>query len=137
MHLQVVRKWETSKSVCGQLYLDGQLECFTLEPSRDNPVHPGHPCIPAGTYKVILTPSPHLGYLTPEVLDVPGRSEIRIHIGNWPKDSLGCTLVGMTHLPDAVGDSRSAFNGLMVLLRNSDSIDITYTEEICTGSQPT
>lgn len=130
MHLEVKRRWETSKSICGELYIDGQLECFTLEPSRQNPVHPGHPAIPAGTYKVIITPSPHLGYLTPEVLDVPGRTDIRIHVGNYPKDSLGCTLVGESHLEDYIGGSRNAFTALMMLLRTADTIDITYTEDI-------
>lgn len=130
MHLEVRRRWETKRSICGELYVDGQLESMTMEPARTNPVIPGHPCIPAGTYKVILTPSPHLGYLTPEVLDVPGRTDIRIHVGNWPKDSLGCTLVGTGHLVDAVSESRVAFTALMMLLRTADEIDITYTEDI-------
>lgn len=105
--------------------MDGQSECFCLEPARVNPVNAGHPCIPVGEYRVILTPSPHLGYLTPELLDVPERSDIRVHIGNYPKDSLGCILVGETNTLDAVGNSHSAFEDLMALLKTApDGITI-------------
>jgi len=76
------------------MWVDNQFEAFTLEPARTNPIHSGHPAIPAGEYPLVLTFSPHFKMVTPEVLDVPKRSAIRIHIGNFPKDSLGCTLVG-------------------------------------------
>lgn len=128
MQLLVKRDADDTESVPGALYVDSQWECWTLEPSRTNPVHEGHPCIPAGTYKAILTPSPHLGYVCPEILDVPGRSDIRLHIGNWAKDSLGCTLVGMNHGKDFVGESRMAFSRLMILLRGASEITITYQD---------
>jgi Family of unknown function (DUF5675) len=59
------------------LGLDGVKECYYLEPSRYTPFYSGHPCIEAGSYHVVLTMSPHLGYVCPEVLNVPGRTEIR------------------------------------------------------------
>jgi len=129
MKITVQRKRETALSVCGQLFVDGQIECYTLEPARLNPHYTGHPCIPAGTYRVILTPSPELGYVTPELLDVPGRSYIRIHIGNYPKDVKGCTAVGLEQAGDFVGESRLAFDQLMVLLRTAiDGITATYID---------
>jgi hypothetical protein len=127
--IEVRRKWETSLSVGSELYIDGQWECYGLEPSRLTPVYPGHPCIPAGEYKVVLTPSPHLGYLTPELVDVPERSDIRIHIGNFPKDLLGCLAVGETRALDKVFSSREAFNRLMILLKTShDGLTAVYTD---------
>jgi Steigviridae/Suoliviridae L,D-carboxypeptidase/transpeptidase len=120
MNCEVRRRWETSRSITGELWIDGQFECYTLEPARDSPVHPGHPCIPAGRYRVALTLSPHLEYTTPELLEVPGRSDIRWHIGNYPKDVLGCAVVGLTHAEDFVGDSRRAFEEkLMPLLKSA------------------
>jgi hypothetical protein len=129
MLVEIRRKKETSLSVTGEMWIDGQFECYTLEPSRLTPVHPGHPCIPAGRYKVILTLSPHLGYVCPEVLDVPGRTKIRWHIANFPKDLEGCVGVGLGVTTDAVTESKKAFERLMALLRNyATNIEAVYTD---------
>lgn len=132
MKLDVYRLSETDLSILGRLTVDGQQFCFTLEPSRFHPVHEGHPCIPAAIYAVALTMSPHFGYVTPEILDVPGRSAIRVHRGNKPKDSLGCTLVGENHgpQPDWVSNSAEAFDRLMqaclAARQRGDIIQIEY-----------
>ena len=49
--------------------------------------------IPAGTYPLDLTWSPRFKKLMPEVLDVPEREGIRIHLGSVPEHSQGCILV--------------------------------------------
>lgn len=132
MIVEIKRRWETAKSVISEVWVGGELECYGLEPARVNPVHPGHPCIPAGSYEVILTPSPHLGYVTPEVLDVPGRTAIRWHIGNSPKDVIGCVAVGQGHNTDWVSQSEKAFESLMVTLKSAadqgDKITAIYTD---------
>lgn len=129
MKVEIKRLWETGRSVCGEMWIDGKFECFTLEPARTTPVHEGHPCIQAGTYRVVLTKSPHMGYVTPEVLDVPGRTAIRWHIANRPEDVLGCVAVGEKHLLDWVANSSFAFNKLMsVLERTTDGITVTYID---------
>jgi len=117
MKLDVYRLIETDRSIIGRVTVDGQQFCFDLEPGRFHPVHAGHPCIPCGVFKVRLTMSPHLGYVTPELLDVPGRTNIRWHKGNKPEDSLGCTLLGTSHgpAPDWISDSHTAFDQLMAL----------------------
>lgn len=129
MRIDIYRKHETDRSIIGEVSVDGQDECFCLEPARDNPVHVGHPCVVAGgPYKVILTRSPHLGYVCPEVLDVPGRSDIRIHKGNKPEDTLGCSILGTSvgPQPDWVSDSHDAFDKLMDVLEGESDITITY-----------
>jgi hypothetical protein len=126
--LDIYRCWETPASVCGELWVHGTRWLYTIEPSRLTPVHPGHPCIPAGRYRAILSKSPHLGYICPELLDVPGRSEIRIHIANWPRDLLGCTGVGETHDTDVVGDSGVAFRRLMKSLVLYQDIWVMYVD---------
>ena len=68
------------------------LECKTMElPWRDNQRNVS--CIPSGTYQVRKHVSPKFGE-TFHVLDVPGRSEILIHTGNYNRDTLGCILPG-------------------------------------------
>lgn len=143
LDLDIYRQWETPHSVCGQLYLRGLPWLYTLEPARENPVIPGHPCIPAGRYKVILTKSPRLGYVCPEVLDVPGRTAIRWHIGNFPLDVEGCVALGEGHQEDYVSESRVAFHRLMDVLVHYDELWATYhdgpplEEGNSVGQQPT
>ncbi len=120
MRVDIYRKVETSQSITGELWLDGLKECYYLEPSRLTPCHPGHPCIEAGIYRVVLTMSPHLRYVCPEVLDVPGRTAIRWHIGNFPADVLGCCVVGTAAGDNCVTHSKIAFDALMGRLKGNE-----------------
>ena len=49
--------------------------------------------IPCGTYPVRVTWSPKFKRMLPLVLNVPGRSGIRVHRGTKPEHSRGCILV--------------------------------------------
>jgi len=122
MKVDIYRKVETGESITGEFWLDAVKQCYCLEPSRHTPFYPGHPCIEAGTYRVVLTMSPHLGYVCPEVLDVPGRTAIRWHIGNSPRDVLGCCVVGAELGENLVLNSRVAFDALMAKLEGQDII---------------
>lgn len=135
MKVDIYRKIETAESITGEFWLDGVKQCYCLEPSRTTPVHPGHPCIQPGTYKVVLTMSPHLGYVCPEVLDVPGRTAIRWHIGNFPRDVLGCCVVGTILGDDFVGNSRVAFEALMAKLEGQE-ITAEYHDPVAFDPQP-
>ncbi len=67
-------------------------ECKTMElPWRKNQCQIS--CIPIGKYKVVKHVSPKFGPCF-HVLNVPGRSEILIHKGNYNSDTLGCILPG-------------------------------------------
>jgi len=117
MQLRLDRDSFSTQSTLGKLYLDDLYIAETLElPWDDGRNTPDKDCIPYGNYQVILSHSPHLGYTTPELLNVPGREDIRIHIANWPKDVLGCIAVGAIRGQDFVGNSRLAFDGLMAKL---------------------
>ena len=122
MKVDIYRQVETGKAITGEFWLDGVRECYYLEPSRFTPYYPGHPCIQAGIYRVVLTMSPHLGYVCPDVLHVPGRTAIRWHIGNFPKDVLGCCVVGTAPAENSVAHSKIAFDALMEKLRGNDII---------------
>jgi hypothetical protein len=122
MKVDIYRKVETSEAITGEFWLDGLMECYYLEPSRFTPYYPGHPCIQAGAFRVVLTMSPHLGYVCPEVLGVPGRTAIRWHIGNYPKDVLGCCVVGTAVGENCVLHSKTAFDALVEKLRGNDVV---------------
>ena len=67
--------------------------CYTLElPWRDNA--PRVSCIPCGTYPLRYDFYNRGGYACWEIYDVPGRDEIKIHIGNVELDILGCVVLG-------------------------------------------
>lgn len=107
----------------GFLQVDGKFFCYTLEdPDRgltagdcSGKVY-GKTCIPKGTYKVRLTMSSRFGMVTPELLDVPCFTYIRIHPGNTVEDSEGCLLVGIHQNQNTVTASRQAFTNLMEVL---------------------
>lgn len=96
-------------TVC-DLFIDGKLECVTMQDGhRDVKIH-GVTRIPAGTYEVKLRKEGgfherykkkfgafHRGMLW--IQNVPGFKWILFHIGNTPKDTDGCVLVGVTQRP--------------------------------------
>ncbi len=101
MKLLIQRDLHRPLSTGGRLYIDGVYACDTLEPPKP---------IPAGTYKVIINQSARFKRLMPLYLNVPGYEGVRLHWGNKPTDSIGCTLVGVrTGDPDWVGTSRDTF----------------------------
>jgi uncharacterized protein DUF5675 len=82
------------------LLLDKKHFCYFAElPWREN--QRGISCIPAGTYRCSLVDSPRFGRVY-ELKDVPARSHILIHAGNYAGDkalgfksnSEGCLLPG-------------------------------------------
>ena len=95
----------TTKATIGQFYINGEQYCFCLEPALIRPYHNSecdcckepHPRIPAGRYRVGLRNSPHFGKDVPEILGVPGRTDVLLHAGNGPKDSKACFCPGLKH----------------------------------------
>ena len=48
-----------------------------------------------------------------EIPDVPGRTDIRFHAGNYPKDTKGCILVGeYSDEPDYIKNSRKTMDAM-------------------------
>lgn len=115
---------------------------FTVErPWLDN--KQGVSCIPEGIYPLGLRYSPVIkrtsgGLFTEgwEVMDVPNRSYIMIHPGNWPDDVEGCIAVGekvvmlamaQSRWLPAVSNSKETFKKVMALLNQQSSWDIEIT----------
>jgi hypothetical protein len=119
----ITRRPSTNEGTFGALDLQGgpMLRCTEL-PWHDN--EPWISCIPKGTYHCELVDSPAKG-LVYEIKDVPGRSHILIHLGNWGGDKskgfrsdlLGCIAPAMalgSILGQSAGvDSAKAMHALM------------------------
>ena len=124
MLLQLTRKWFSDNSTIGELRVNGEFECYTLEdPEREEKI-PGKTAIPMGKYKVIINQSPHFNKDLPLLLNVPQFEGIRIHVGNYPKDTEGCILVGQTRDTDFIGNSRVAFKELFEKLKAALQTDV-------------
>lgn len=104
----------------GLLIVGGKM-FFTLElPWRDN--KPFISCIPEGEYPIYTFKHPRWGEII-GLKDVPGRSEILIHPGNYIENTEGCILPGLNAGRAMVLNSRKALREI-VRLRDADYIVI-------------
>ena len=110
MNIRLDRFQRTDQSTISRVLIDDVPVCYALE----DVVRPekifGETAIPAGTYQVIITHSPHFGRDLPLLVNVPGYEGVRIHPGNTASDTEGCILPGTAFTTDAVQNSRVAFD---------------------------
>lgn len=110
MRLTLTRQRLTWLGIFGELRRDdGPRRCFTLEDPKL--------AIPIGTYELAITFSERFRRPMPLLLNVPGRSGIRIHAGNTDADTTGCILVGNDQNEVGVTDSRLAYADLFYIIQ--------------------
>ena len=126
INLLLIRDTFTENSTIGELFLNGERMCDTLEnPWKDNQRNIS--CIPEGEYKVRLRlarESATRDYLHLLVQDVPNRDYILFHRGNSAKDTSGCILVGLGSQQDLVKNSRLAMDLLVKEILNLGGTNI-------------
>lgn len=126
INLLILRDTFTDNSTIGELFLNGERMCDTLElPYRDN--QRSVSCIPTGEYKVRLRyprESATRDYLHLLVQDVKDRSYILFHRGNSAKDTRGCILVGLGSQQDIVQNSTLALDLLLKEIINLGGTNI-------------
>lgn len=129
---KIVRRWFTVSSTIGELYLNDQFYCFTMEDTaRPYGVKiPKFTCIPDGTdFKIIMNLSSRFGKVMPliynsddlSVTDIKGKkwTGIRQHIANTPGDLAGCIGLGHIRSLNYIGNSGPVFNAYYSLLQES------------------
>lgn len=150
MELTLRRIARKSTYTIGWLYIDGEKFCDTIEDTdrglnQSLPVSvnkakkkAGVTAIPAGRYRITLNiQSPKFkdraayafckGYL-PRLINVPAFEGVLIHIGNTPKDTEGCILVGVNNTVGKVTSSTKTFVSLYERLKAAKG-DIFITIE--------
>lgn len=105
----------------------GGLHFISLEdPWRGNMAFKS--CIPLGEYEVRATVTPKHGN-TWEVMNVPDRTAILIHVGNSPLDTEGCILLGrgwaVTKNMPSILDSRASIGELREALADIKSFTLS------------
>lgn len=153
MKITIKRTYKKSDYTIGNLYIDNQWFCNTLEDTdrglkKEDPLSKilqykryASTAIPTGTYDIILNEvSPKFSKVEkyksiqgklPRIEDVPGFDGILIHIGNTNKDTEGCILVGKNKLKGRVCESTDIFFKLYKVLQtaNNKGEKITLTIE--------
>ena len=123
----------TMYGVFGMLRYDG-MKLFTVErPWSDNQRNVS--CIPTGAYPLKLTHFIHGDYPAYELLDVPGRDSILIHIGNTMDDVRGCIapglMLGWVGKKWAVVESKLAFERFMEHMNGVPEAVLCVRNAVC------
>lgn len=108
MIIRLIREPSGPDCTFGVMFIDGFYQCLTLENT--------HKIIPAGEYDITFYDSPHNKTLVPLLMNVPGRSEIEIHIANFFSELEGCIAVGTIKDLTMLMNSQAAFGTLMAKL---------------------
>ena len=127
--VKIIRKEKTVDGVFGDMFIDDDLFCVTLEPEdKNNQV--GISCIPEGTYICKRYHSQKFPN-TFEVTNVKDRSYILIHSGNTEDASRGCILIGETmgklKGKRAILNSGKTFKNFMMRFENVDQFKLIIT----------
>lgn len=126
INLLLIRDMFTANSTIGELFINGERFCDTLEnPWLDNQRNIS--CIPEGEYPVRLRlprESATRDYIHLLIQDVPNRDYILFHRGNFPKDTSGCILVGQGTQQDVVNNSALAMDLLIKEILNLGGTNI-------------
>lgn len=125
--LKLKRQPSSSKSTTGELFINGEFFCYTLEDvEREEKIY-GETAIPRGTYKIVLSYSSKFKRVLPMLLDVPDFSGIRIHRGVHAGHTEGCILVGFSKGVNEIYHSKVAEEKLVETLSTDEDIEI----EVC------
>ena len=92
------------------------IQCATLENADF--------IVPEGRYQLVNTMSPRFKKILPLLVNVPGRSGIRVHTGTKPEHSKGCVLVtefGKQQIIDYINQN-SKRNEKVHLIISSDGL---------------
>lgn len=139
MNILLDRKYKKTSYTIGDLYIDGEWFCNTIEDvdrglTSDMPLSkikqikvPTKTAIPTGTYKVttnIVSPKyskratwlQFCGGRMPRLLNVPGFEGILIHTGNTAEHTDGCLIVGVNRQKGRVLDSVATFKKLYKII---------------------
>ena len=141
MRIKVRRNRFLEDRTIGQLYIEEDFFCFTLEdviredpdpstPHNEGKVY-GETAIPEGRYKISLVNSPKFGENSIYLHDVPGYTGILIHGGYGPQNTAGCLLVAYKLTKDYFTDYKTSKPALLDLkekikeaIKEGDTVEI-------------
>ena len=135
MNLQLIRDVFHANCTLGRLSISGLWFGFTCE-DVDRKLEAGgekvfgQTAIPRGKYQVILSFSPHFQRITPQLINVPQYTGVRIHGGNTAADTEGCPLLGRVRTDDGVANCSERNATLIDLLQKDEDNGVTSWIEV-------
>lgn len=117
----IERKLTSDNCIQGYMLINDNPVCYTMElPYKDNINDISS--IPKGKYDAYIRTDKKLGWRI-ELVNVPNREHIQIHLGNYTSDIIGCTLVGKSVKTDncTVGKSKEAIKEIEKLFKDFKS----------------
>lgn len=126
--LELIRLEEAETGTLGILKIQKKVALFTLEPPDLLNLR-GFSSIPAQQYTCKRYRSRSFGE-TFLITEVPDRSKVLFHWGNWRSNTEGCILLGTGIMWEKRGitNSKRAFEKFMVIMRQYDTIHLTIKE---------
>ena len=122
--IEIQRKYSGPDCVSGYLLINDKAVCYVLEkPWLEN--IPEISAIPSGEYPASIRTDGTKGWRI-ELSNVPGRTNVQIHVGNTTADSRGCLLPGKT-IEDSlckVSESKAAMDLIRDALQQSVPITV-------------
>lgn len=96
MKIDIVRTYFTREFTKGIIFVDDVFIGYTLEPEMKTPNEQSYVnhCISTGSYQARYEYSNKFKEYLIELKRVPNHDEIKIHAGNFRKDTRGCILIG-------------------------------------------
>ncbi len=113
MKLELKRVHGTIGYTHGELFIDEEYFCETIEDQEREVKLAGQTAIPLGTYEFVVNMSMRFKRLMPLLLKVPNFEGVRIHSGNTAFDTEGCILVGKALSEGFISRSRETYIELM------------------------
>ncbi len=120
MRLKLVRETFTEDSTIGKLYVNDVFHCYTLEDKVRDVKIKSITAIPKGKYEVAISFSNRFQQLMPLLLNVPNFEGVRIHWGNYSKDTDGCILLGNTKGVNMIGNSVATYKRFFAMLKKAN-----------------
>lgn len=132
MIIEIKRNPDEYRATIGSMFIDGveiakTLELPWVDENGDKISDKEKSCINSGVYNCKRINSPHFGEVF-EICNVPNRTHVLIHKGNFLKDTKGCIVVGLIRgekdNSPCVYQSTEAFNRFMKHLEGLNEFDL-------------
>jgi len=137
MKVKIIRFTNGYKATLGELYINDEFFCYTLEREwLDNQRRIS--CIPPGKYSCEPYSSKKYPSVT-EITNVPHRDKILIHAGNYYWDIKGCILLGDRYVTLAIATEKrtgAVYNSKKTLNKFFDKVGREFELEIIDNINP-
>lgn len=132
MKIEVIRTYFSQNFTKGVMLVDNKFFGYTLEPQKkgSNETSYLNRCIDTGKYVAVYEYSAKFKKHLIELKNVRNHTEIKIHSGNFRRDTRGCILVGLRSDVGGILDSKIAVEMLNDMAKNAKNSNVKIEVEV-------